>query len=594
MAGIINYQVDRNKNSKGQNQLAKTKNVSKVKENMSKNERMRSQIKKWTTFYRLNMHRFVEHYFGIELFFFQKILLFFMNLNTFVMIVAARGLSKSFMIAIFACARCVLYPGTKVIIASGVKKQGKLIITEKIEKELMQYPNLAREIKQIKSSSNDATVIFHNGSTIEAVTSSENSRGYRGNILILEEFRMIDEGILNTVLKPFLNVYRQPPYLKKEEYRHLTEENIEIYISSAWYTSHWMWKSMQSARDMMLKGKETMIFALDYLTSIHHGLLSKKRIQKERDSSDFDEIGFMMEYENLMYGQNSNAIFKLEDITKNRKLKNPFYPIPNIEYSTRKNKKKDKLRDGEIRVIGVDVALMGGNANDATVITCLRLIPNGDKYLRKVAYIETLEGSHTDDQAIRIKQLFEDFQASYVALDCHGNGMSIYDALVKVMYDEQRDVEYEAWCAFNDDEMKARAKTPNPLPVVFSIKAGNRLNHEIATSLRVNLQSSNIELLVSEIEARDILSDKKFFIDASPEERANIIQPYLQTTLLVNELVNLEHEIVGGFVKIKEKSGKRKDRYSSLGFANYLAKILEGENLQQQDNYDFDDDLVYF
>lgn len=594
MAGIINYQVDRNKNSKGQNQLAKTKNVSKVKENMSKNERMRSQIKIWTTFYRLNMHRFIEHYFGIELFFFQKILLFFMNLNTFVMIVAARGLSKSFMIAIFACARCVLYPGTKVIIASGVKKQGKLIITEKIEKELMQYPNLAREIKQIKSSSNDATVIFHNGSTIEAVTSSENSRGYRGNILILEEFRMIDEGILNTVLKPFLNVYRQPPYLKKEEYRHLTEENIEIYISSAWYTSHWMWKSMQSARDMMLKGKETMIFALDYLTSIHHGLLSKKRIQKERDSSDFDEIGFMMEYENLMYGQNSNAIFKLEDITKNRKLKNPFYPIPNIEYSTRKNKKKDKLRDGEIRVIGVDVALMGGNSNDATVITCLRLIPNGDKYLRKVAYIETLEGSHTDDQAIRIKQLFEDFQASYVALDCHGNGMSIYDALVKVMYDEQRDVEYEAWCAFNDDEMKARAKTPNPLPVVFSIKAGNRLNHEIATSLRVNLQSSNIELLVSEIEARDILSDKKFFIDASPEERANIIQPYLQTTLLVNELVNLEHEIVGGFVKIKEKSGKRKDRYSSLGFANYLAKILEGENLQQQDNYDFDDDLVYF
>ena len=240
MAGHQFYEVDRNKNSKGQNQLDKVTNVSKVKDNMSKNDRMRLQMKKWTSFYRLNLHRFVEHYFEIDLFLFQKILLYFMNLNTFVMIVAARGLSKSFMIAIFACARCVLYPNTKVIIASGVKKQGKLIITEKIEKELMQYPNLAREIKQIKSSSNDATVIFHNGSTIEAVTSSENSRGYRGNILILEEFRMIPENILNTVLKPFLNVYRQPPYLKKEQYSHLTEENIEVYISSAWYTSHWM------------------------------------------------------------------------------------------------------------------------------------------------------------------------------------------------------------------------------------------------------------------------------------------------------------------------------------------------------------------
>jgi hypothetical protein len=594
MAGHQNYQVSRNKSSKGQNQLDKVKNPSKIKDNMSKNEKMRLQIKKWTFFYRLNMHRFIEHYFGIELFFFQKILLFFMNLNTFVMIVAARGLSKSFMIGIFACSRCVLYPGTKVIIASGVKKQAKLIITEKIEKELMQYPNLSREIKQIKSSSNDATVIFHNGSTIEAVTSSENSRGYRGNILIAEEFRMIDETILNTVLKPFLNVYRQPPYLKKEQYSHLAEENIEIYISSAWYTSHWMWKSMQNARDMMLKGKDVCIFTLDYLTSIHHGLLSKKRIQKERESSDFDEVSFMMEYENLMYGQNSNAIFKLEDITKNRKLKNPFYPISNLDYSSQKNKKKEKLRDGEIRIIGIDIALMGGNANDATVLTCMRLIPNGDKYLRKVSYIETIEGKHTDDQAIRIKQLFEDFQASYIALDTHGNGMSVYDALVKVLYDEERDVEYDAWCAFNDDEMKKRAKTPNPLPVVFSIKAGSRINHEIATSLRVNLQSSNIEILINEIEAKEILSEKKYYQNASVEEKVFMELPFLQTTLLVNELVNLEHEIVGGYIKIKEKSGKRKDRYSSLGFCNYLAKILEGENLQTEDYYDETDDLVYF
>lgn len=109
------FQVDRNKQSKGQNQLSRTKNVSKVKDNMSKNERMRTQMKKWTSFYRLNIHRFVDHYFGIELFLFQKILLFFMNINTFFMLIASRGMSKSFLIAIFACARCVLYPNTKVI-----------------------------------------------------------------------------------------------------------------------------------------------------------------------------------------------------------------------------------------------------------------------------------------------------------------------------------------------------------------------------------------------------------------------------------------------------------------------------------------------
>ncbi|MCM3365920.1 terminase [Bacillus safensis] len=588
-----NFQIKRNKESKGQNYLEQTTSVSKLSENQSSDNHMRQQIKKWTTFYRLNTHRFVEHYFGIDLFLFQKILLYFMNINTYFMLVAARGLSKSFMIAIFACARCVLYPNTKVVIASGVKKQAKLIITEKIEKELMQYPNLSREIKQIRSSSNEAMVVFHNGSTIEAVTSNENSRGYRGNILILEEFRMIDENVLKTVLKPFLNVYRQPPYLKKEKYRHLTEENIEVYISSAHYTSNWMWKSMQAARDAMLKGRDTMIFSLDYLTSIYHGLLSKERIDKDRESSDFDEISFTMEYENLMYGQNSNALYKLDDITKNRTLKKPFYPITNIEYSTQKQKRKEKLKDGEIRILSVDVALMGGDANDNTVITCMRLLPNGDKYQRKVPYIETLEGNHTEDQAIRIKQLFEDFQASYVALDTHGNGMSVYDALAKVNYDEERDVEYEAWCAFNDEEMRKRAKTPNPLPVVYSIKGNTKLNHEIASALRVNLQSSNIELLISEIEGSDFLSDKSSYKNADIEDKVRMKTPYIQTTLLVNELVNLNHEIVGGFIKIKEKSGKRKDRYSSLAYGNYLARHLESERLTKN-NFDEEDDLVYF
>ena len=91
MTSYKGFQVDRNKYNKGTNQLTKSNPKKKVVENQFKYENMRTQIKKWTSFYRLNIHRFVEHYMGVELFFFQKILLFFMNLNTYVMIVAARG-----------------------------------------------------------------------------------------------------------------------------------------------------------------------------------------------------------------------------------------------------------------------------------------------------------------------------------------------------------------------------------------------------------------------------------------------------------------------------------------------------------------------
>lgn len=571
-------------------------NIKTIVEVKSKEDTFKQAVKKWTSFYRLNVHRFAEHYLGLELFFFQKLLLYFMNLNTFVMVVAARGLSKSYVIAVFVVCRCILYPNTKVVIASGVKKQAGLIITEKIKKELMQFPNIEREIKDIKSSANESSVFFHNGSTIEAVASSDNARGYRCNILILEEFRMIKKDILDTVLKPMLNVYRQPPYLKKEEYSHLVEENIELYISSAWYESHWMWKSMLSTRDAMLNGYDKMIFSLDYLTSMHHGLLSRKRVEQDKASSDFDEIKFRMEYENLMYGQNADALYALEDVDKNRTLKNIIYPINNMDYQELKGKRKEKLKDGEIRILTVDVALMGGNKNDNTIIQCLRLLPNGGNYLRKVSYIESVNGKHTDDQAVRIKQLFEDLQCSYVALDTHGNGLSIFDALVKVLYDEERDVEYEAWTCFNDDPtMSSRAKGKNPLPVVFSIKADRRLNHEIASSLRVGLQNGTIELPINDMEAKEMLKEKKYYQNASIDKKVELLKPFVETTALVNELVNLDHEIIGGYIVVKEKSGKRKDRYSSLAYGNLLAKLLEEKNLTTSEwEDDFDDELVYY
>ena len=44
---------------------------------------------------------------------------------------------------------------------------------------------------------------------------------------------MIDEVVLNTVIKKFLGNPRQPNYLSKPEYKHLQERNHEIYMSSA-------------------------------------------------------------------------------------------------------------------------------------------------------------------------------------------------------------------------------------------------------------------------------------------------------------------------------------------------------------------------
>lgn len=158
---------------------------------ISINEKPRQQEKKeeksfdyterlidWITFYRRNIHRAVQHYLQLDMHLYQSILLYFMNLCPLVVIVACRATSKSFVIAVFACIKAILYPNSLIVIASATKKQASLIVTEKIVKELMpNSPNLRREIKSIKTSGNETEVVFVNGSSIVVVPATDNARG---------------------------------------------------------------------------------------------------------------------------------------------------------------------------------------------------------------------------------------------------------------------------------------------------------------------------------------------------------------------------------------------------------------------------------
>ena len=89
--------------------------------------------------------------------------------------------------------------------------------------------NLRREISYYTVGTNKAVIEFHNGSWIRVVTASDTSRGNRANVLILDEFRMIDKETIDMVLKRFLGSPRQPQYLNRKEYKdkpELLETNI--------------------------------------------------------------------------------------------------------------------------------------------------------------------------------------------------------------------------------------------------------------------------------------------------------------------------------------------------------------------------------
>ena len=61
----------------------------------------------------------------------------------------------------------------------------------------------------------------------------------------------------------------------------------------------------------------------------------------------------------------------------------------------------------------------------------------------------------------------------------------------------------------------------------------------------------------------------------TPSEQVALKLPYLNTGLAVNELANLGYETTNNAIRVKEKTGCRKDRYSSMSYNYYIAQQVE-------------------
>ena len=78
--------------------------------------------------------------------------------------------------------------------------------------------------------------------------------------------------------------------------------------------------------------------------------------------------------------------------------------------------------------------------------------------------------------------------------------------------------------------------------------------------------------------------------------KSKLKSPYTQTTLAIQEMMNLEcTRTEGGKIKVKETSTGRKDRYVAIGMANYMATEMARDRLKGlNDTYDADDDIDWY
>lgn len=596
--------------------MAMTKTISKIKDKMDKNQQKLhtkfiqghwlsnpknvEQFLMLNTFYRRNLHRFARDYFGLKLHWYQSIILYLMGISNFIVIVASRAAAKSFIIAIYSCCKAVLYPNSEIVLTSGTRGQSKLIVTKKIQGQLMNWSaNLRREIASVKDHQNEVIVKFKNGSSIFTVTCNKNARGNRSTVNVGEEAREINKDIMDTVISPF-QVVRQAPFMTLTDYQDnpiFKEEPTEIFISSSTEENHWLYTTAKNARDGMLKNDGSFFIAFDYSICLKHGIRTKKQLLRERKKIDL--LTWQIEYENAVLRANSNAYFPYELIQRNRVLKKAFYPRRIDDYiSKTKNKYAISKQEGEVRIISADIASIDRKGNDNSAFSCLRIFPekiNDGNFIRtdfriQIPYIEAQKGQEFRKQAIRIRQLFEDFQADYIVLDVRNAGSSVYDLMARVLYDDERGVEYPPFKSMNDAVFANRIYNPNAESRIFCISASGQLNNDMVVNLKSLLLENKLDLLIPTEEGieeikKHIPEYNKF---NDEKNRYYFEKPYLETMLLNKELIELTYEKLQntGLIRIHEPNTGTKDRFSSIEMGCWFALMLSHDLFSEEENID--------
>lgn len=547
----------------------------------SKIDRVMSGVNAWASFYRANPHRFAHDYLGLTLDRFQQIILCMMFKFANLIYLASRGGGKSFLMAVFCCTYCILYPDSRICLASKTRKQATEIIDKVREILLPKSANLRLEIAEIQVNQANAYISFKNGSRVVVVTATESARHNRATVLLVDEFRMVDKNTIDTVLRKFLTSQRHPAFLDKPEYKDYPKEKVkELYASSCWYESHWSYELVRSYVVNMIRGRSYFCCSMPYQLAIEEGRLDRTKVEDEMSETTFSSTVFQMEMEALFFGQGNGGLYSFDEIDKNRRLLYPLFP-KNSDYKlTDKKLQLPPKLPGEIRIISADIALMSSTRfnNDATSIFVNQMLPiGGDRYVNNIIFAKNDEGLRTDVQALRIRKLFEEYQGDYLVLDATGLGLGVVDAIMGDIFDTENGVTYQALSCCNNEEIASRCSVKNAPKKIYAVKGNAEFNSQCALGLREALKQGQVKLLVSEYDAEELLGSIKGYSALSVSEALDYKLPYIHTSLLINELVNLEYEARNNVVRVKEKPGMRKDRYSSLSYNIYVAKILERE-----------------
>lgn len=299
-----------------------------------------------------------------------------------------------------------------------------------------------------------------------------------------------------------------------------------------------------------------MIMGGTYLVPVTEGLLDADFVDTLKSQGTFNEESFDREYNSIWSGDAENAFYSSEKFEKHRVLNQPEY-----EFNRRNNR-------ASYYVLGVDVGRIGCT----TEVCVFKVIPAPDGTSTKnLVNCYSYEAEDFEVQAINLKRLYYKYHAQMLAIDANGLGIGLIDFMTKPQTDPDTGdtlLAFGVYGGTNEDatELYKKVRGVNvEEDAMFLIKANAPVNTEAYSYTQMQLGSGKIQFLIDEATAKTKLMDSKVGQEMSIEQRNERLKPFVLTTGLKSQMLNLVQSNEGTNIILKRSSrGIPSDRFSAF------------------------------
>ena len=548
----------------------------------------KKQLEELISFWRCYPDIFVDYLCSLNpdntfhFFYYQRVYLRAVMRYKYTFCTFPRAFSKSFLAVLCLMIKCILYPGCRIFTVAGGKEQSASILQAKVDELCRLIPALANEIIWDTRTNNKTSIIkaktrttrdsviytFKNGSSLENVAASEKTRGQRFQAGLMEEVVGIDQDILNEVILPLMNVERRVNgFVDPNE----PLNQSQIYITTAGYKNTFSYdKLIQILCQSAVNPDKAIILGGSWRIPVMEGLLNRNFVADLRMDGTFNEASFEREYESLWAGAVEGAFFDPDRIDKRRTLQ-----LPEKEPNKRNN-------PSTYYALGVDVGRHGCTSE----VIVIKVAPARTGVpLKEIVNLYSFDEEHFGLQAIKIKRIYQQYHCKIAVIDANGLGTGLVDFLITDQTDPDTGEFLPNLGVYNDDEGKYKKfETEDTIPkAMYLMKANAPLNTEMYAYCQSQLNAGKIRFLIDENVAKNKLAGQAQSKRMTAGERAAYLQPYVMTSILREQMLNLIEETENLNIILKQATRKiKKDKFSALIYGLYWCKLEEDKGARRK------------